>query len=109
MGDRKITRLGFASVMAERFIPAFNLLYFDALEFRVRVKDERTWIANLACKGDYDGEMFQALFTGGDKWTSVILPFKKFIFTSRGSIAEQQQDLDVTKISTFGLLQAERK
>lgn len=63
----------------------------------------------MGCKGDNDGEMYQALFTGSpDKWCSVILPFRKFLFTSRGMLIEEQQEMDSKRISTIGLLQAER-
>lgn len=53
--------------------------------------------------------MYQALFSGDDKWASVIIPFHKFLFTSRGMLVEQQQNLDTRKIATIGFLQAERK
>jgi len=96
--------------MSEYFMPVMNLSNFDAFEFRVRVMDHRSWITNVACKGDTDGEMFQALFYGTpNEWSSVIIPFSKYLFTSRGMLVEQQQDFDTTKIHTLGFLQAERK
>ena len=35
--DEKITKLGFASIMSQIFVPTMNLCHFDALELRVRV------------------------------------------------------------------------
>lgn len=36
-GDEKISKLGFATIMSQFFIPTLNLSFFDAFEFRVRV------------------------------------------------------------------------
>lgn len=63
----------------------------------------------MACKGDDDGEMYQALFTGDGQWRSVILPFNKFLYTSRGVVVDQFQPLDFQKIVGLGFLQAERQ
>lgn len=104
----KIERLGFASVMSNKFFPVMNLIHFDAFELRVRVVDKRTWISNIGIKGDDNGEMYQALFSGDGKWTSVILPFHKYLFTCRGMLAEHQQNFNQERIQTMGLLQAER-
>lgn len=106
----KIARLGFASIMAEPVWPPVNLSYFDAIEYRIRVMDNRVWVANVACKGDDDGEMFQSLFTGEpNEWTSVIIPFSKFLYTHRGEIVEHQQLMDSHRITSMGFLQAERQ
>ena len=71
--------------------------------------DGRKWISNISCSGDHDGEMFQALFSGSGGWCSVIIPFKKYLLTSRGVPIEQDHKLEPTKIATMGLLQAEKK
>ena len=72
--------------------------------------DDRAWVANVACKGDDDGEMFQSLFTGPtNEWTSVIIPFAKFLYTHRGEIVEHQQQVDFHRITSLGFLQAERR
>ena len=70
--------------------------------------DGKVWVANVQSYTDFNGEMYQAIFTGSKDWTSVVIPFTNFVYTVRGRATEEPQDFERNDVFKIGFLQADR-
>ena len=98
---------GFASV---RSTPdQIDLSRFDGLRLRIRGDGHRFKI-NLKTDRSFDGLLYRAVFdTRPDHWQTVDIPFSAFEPTYRGRIIENAPDLDLSKVTSLGLMISDKQ
>ena len=87
----------------------WDLYEYDAFEIKLR-GDGRKYIAFLTMDGSMDEDVWHHfIYTrGGPYWETVTLPFKDFLFTSRGYIQDKEYFFATSLIKTIGILLTDR-
>uniref|UniRef100_A0A0A9YAT8 Putative complex I intermediate-associated protein 30, mitochondrial n=1 Tax=Lygus hesperus TaxID=30085 RepID=A0A0A9YAT8_LYGHE len=111
--DGVIKRAGYCSIRSHRARKSFkrdsywNWSNYTHLVIRCR-GDGRSYMMNIATSGYFDqlwNDVFHyPLYTrGGPYWQVTRVPFSKFFFSSKGRIQDIQHEVDLEKITNFGL------
>lgn len=103
-----VTNSGFAAIVSKESRGGWELEDFNALLVRAKT-DGRVYVTNLKAPSVIEDDLWQ-LHTVGEKdqWTSIVLPFSKFVATHRGFV-EGQLQLDTRLVESIGILMAQRK
>lgn len=98
---------GFASVRSP--VGAHDLSKAAGLEIRVR-GDGRSYQLRLHTDDRFDGIAYRAGFeTTRGEWTTVRIPFDKFLPTFRGRVPYGAPPLDTARIRQIGLMLADKR
>ena len=99
---------GFCSIRTKNFKPAFDLSDYGGLTFRVRSAKNFKYKFNLRDEEDWDAVAWQCEFEvpGGNKWTEIKLPFKKFEPVKRANKFSDPQfrKINLENILSFQIL-----
>lgn len=97
---------GFASTRTD--VAHRDLSDFSGLEIRVR-GDGRTYQLRVRTDQVFDGVSYRASFTApADEWTTVRLPFARFLPVYRGQVLTSMPPLDPSQVRQIGLLLADK-
>ncbi len=93
---------GFASVRSQT--SNYDLSAYKGVILRVK-GDGKVYDLNLKLSEGFDGIYYKQRFScKKDEWTSVKLPFDKFVPTFRGKVLTDVMPLDTKIIKSFGLM-----
>jgi hypothetical protein len=98
---------GFASVRSRP--REHDLRGYSGLELRI-CGDGRNYKINLKTDLRADGILYRAVFeTREDEWQALRLPFEEFLPTVRGRFVRQAQPLDLSQVTSLGLMISDRQ
>jgi len=98
---------GFASVRSQA--APRDLGGYNGIALRV-LGDGHRYKLNLRNDGALDGILYRAAFTPpAGIWREVRLPFREFVPTFRGRLVPDAPPLDLSRITTFGLMISDKQ
>lgn len=114
----KMNNAGYCALRTATFRKSFkrearlNWELYNHLVMRVR-GDGRIYMINIGNKGFFDifwNELYNYVLCtrGGPYWQFVKIPFSKFFLSSHGRVQDSQTPIDLTNISSFGIIASDR-